>query len=897
MFRWAANKIRPFHLEGSSSRLQNVKHCKVTTEPSVTVEVPDTADVVIIGGGSQGCHTLYQLTKRGVKAVLLERARLTSGTTWHTAGCVWRLRPNDVDTLLLNDTRDVLMHLEAETGLDPGWIMNGGLFIAHNEERMNEYRRLSTIGVSFGIESHIVDPAEVHKLFPLINPEVIVGGLYSPGDGVVDPALLCTALMKAATDGGGKVVEKCPVSNILTKENDFGTTQVSGVVTPYGSIKTDCVVNCAGVWSREVAAMARLHLPLVPMKHSYVVSGSIPEVRGLPNVRDHDASTYFRIQGESICMGGYEDNPILLDKVPQDFVFSLYELDWSVFGFSMQEAVKLMPVFETLGIKTTVCGPESFTPDHKPILGEDPRLRGMYHNCGFNSSGMMLAGGCGIQMAQWIVNGRPDLHMFSYDIRRFDPEQTRNSEWIKSRSQESYARNYYIVFPNDERLAGRNFQRGPFHEELVNAGCIFQERQGRERPGWFSTEGAAPVPRYDWFGAYGHTPNTDHRYEDQLKKDHTFGVTGNHKLIGEECLACREQAALFDLSSLGKFYLCGPDAQKAADWLFTADTNCPLGRAVYSCVLNSRAGVEADVTVSAIERGSGGQIDPVFQGRGFYVMTPGGSSYHTWAHIKSVLSEKKFNVQFTDVSEKVGVLSVQGPNSRAVLQPLLDVDLSDETFPYATTKVVTVAGRLCRAVRISSVGELGWELHIPWDSCLPVYKAVWTEGLKHGLRHAGYRALVSLSSEKGYHLWHFDLQICDNPLEAGLDFVCNKTGDYLGKTALDVIREKGLAKKLLHFQLKQQVPIWGFEAIWRNDQVVGYIRRAEYGHSLGSFVGHGYVKHPDGRPVTADYIQNGHYQVEVMGRRYDTVVHHTSPFDPNGKRLQGNYDEPLLIKQ
>ncbi|PNF21900.1 Sarcosine dehydrogenase, mitochondrial, partial [Cryptotermes secundus] len=481
--------------------------------------------------------------------------------------------------------------------------------------------------------------------------------------------------------------------------------------------------------------------------------------------------------------------------------------------------------------------------------------------------------------------------------RRFDPQQIEDYNWVKSRSQESYVRNYYIVFPNDERLAGRNFQKGPFHQELVDAGCIFQERQGKERPGWFSTKGAAPVPPYDWFGAYGHTQNTDHRYENQLKKDHTFGVTENHKLIGEECLACRQQVALFDMSSLGKFYLCGPEAQKAADWLFTADTHHPIGKTVYTCLLNSKAGVEADITVSTIETGTGGQIDPIFKGHGFYMTTAGGSSYHTWAHIKSVLNEKKCNVDFTDVSERVGVLSVQGPNSRALLQPLLDVELDNETFPYATTKLVKAAGHLCRAIRISFVGEMGWELHIPWDSCLPVYKALWAQGVKHGLRHAGYRALSSLSSEKGYHLWHFDLQICDNPLEAGLDFVCRETGDYLGKAVLDVIRQRGLTKKLLHFQLKKNIPIWGFEAIWRDDQVVGYIRRGEFAYSLGSFIGQGYVKHPDGYPVTFDYLENGCYQVEVMGKRHEAIAYCKSPFDPNGKRLLGIYEEPLLSRQ
>ncbi|PSN29571.1 hypothetical protein C0J52_25788 [Blattella germanica] len=681
MLRLVKNKVPGIvnQLEGRSARFWKTHKHHVATAPKTEVVVPDVADVVIIGGGTAGCHTLYQLTKRGIKAVLLERAKLISGTTWHTAGCIWRLRPNDIDTLLLNGTRDVLMTLEAETGYDPGWIMNGGIFVANNEERMNEYRRLSTIGRSFGIESHILDPKETQKLFPLINPDAIVGSIYSPGDGVVDPAMLCTALTKHATKKGGKVIENCPVSEILTKKNEFGTKKVAGVVTPFGTIKTDCIVNCCGVWAREIAAMVGLHLPLVPMKHAYIVSESVPEVRGLPNIRDHDASTYFRIQGESICMGGYEYNPILLDQVPSDFEFSLYELDWSVFSFSMQGAVKLMPKYETLGVKTTVCGPESFTPDHKPILG-----------------------------------------------------------------------------------------------------------------------------------------NTLSLY------------------IGEECIACREEAAIFDMSSLGKYYLSGPEAQKAADWIFTANTRRPLGRTVYTCILNSKAGVEGDITASAIETGKGTQIDPIF---------------------------KKFNVDFSDVSDQVGVLSIQGPNSRDILQPLVDTELSNEAFPYSTTKLVNLAGHLCRAIRVSFVGELGWEFHIPQNSCSAVYKAIWQQGNKHGLRNAGYRTLQSLSCEKGHHLWHFDLQTSDNPLEAGLSFICRKTGDYLGKAALDVIRQKGLAKQLVSFHLKD------------------------------------YVKHPEGRRVTPSFLSEGHYQIEVMGKRYDATLHIKSPFDPNGKRLLGIYEDPLPIRQ
>ncbi|KAJ9576455.1 hypothetical protein L9F63_006668, partial [Diploptera punctata] len=732
------------------------------------------------------------------------------------------------------------MQLGAETGLDPGWINNGGLFIASTKARMDEYRRLCTLGVSFGIESSVLDPEETKKLFPLIDSDVIEGSLYSPGDGVVDPKKLCAALTHSAIKSGAQVIENCPVTSILTGKNIFGTRQITGVVTPLGSIKTSCVVNCCGESvSRELAALVGLHLPLVPMKHAYVITEPIPEVEGLPNIREHDASIYFRVQGQSLCMGGYETNPIVLEKVQHDSGLNVYELDWIVFSKHMRGAVNLIPAFETAGIKSTVCGPECFTPDHNPILGEDPRLLGFYHNCGYNAAGTMLGGGCGEQLANWIVNGRPNLHMFEFDIRRFTPEQRKDASWIFAKSHESYVTNYEIVFPYDENLAGRNFHQGPFHQELIDAGCVFEERQGWERPGWFSPKGPAPVPKYDWYGEYGTPRNSDVRYENLLKGEHTFGFTRSHNIIGEECLACREQVVMFDMSYFGKLYMCGPEAQKAADWLFTTDTRRPIGRTVYTCLLNTRAGVEADVTVSAIETGTGGLADPIFKGRGFYITTGGLSSYHTYAHILQILSEKNFKVGLTDLSVKLGVLSLQGPNSRDLLQPLVDVDLSDEQFPYSTTRLVRVAGHLCRAVRISFVGELGWELHVPWDSCVAVYKAIWEHANKHGLRHAGYRALHSLSSEKGYHLWNADLRSEDNPLEAGLDFMCREEGDYVGKDALDAVKRKGLKKKLAFFQLREQIPVYGLEAIWRDDEVVGYLRRGDYGHSIGSSIGQG----------------------------------------------------------
>ncbi|XP_026462833.1 sarcosine dehydrogenase, mitochondrial-like [Ctenocephalides felis] len=783
------------------------------------------------GGGSAGCNTLYELTKRGVNALLLERSQLTSGTTWHTAGLVWRLRPNDTEIQILADTRHRLMSLEEETGLNSGWINNGGIFIAHSKERLDEYRRLSTIGRCMNVESEILDPSETQKLFPLLDPESFYGALYSPGDGVVDPAMMCAALTRAAGHKGGKFIENCPITKILVGETLLGEKEVVGIETEHGTIKTNCIINAAGVWSGHLLEELGLSLPLIPMKHAYIVSEPMG-AQGLPNIRDHDASVYFRIQGESICMGGYETDPILLGKVPPDFSFGLYELDWSVFEAHTSWAGKICPAFDQAGIKSTVCGPESFTPDHKPIMGPDPRLHGLFHNCGYNSAGMMLGAGCAKQMAKWVINGRPDFDMFAYDIRRFSPKQMNDTKWATEKSHESYVKNYSIVFPHDESLAGRNLHLDPLHDEMLAYHAVMEERHGWERPGYFledkvkspDAKTAAPVTTYDWYGSYGHQKSPDQRYVEKLKGEYRFGFPECHDIIASEAMACRKQAALFNMSYFCKLYLTGPDAQQASDYIFTANTNKPTNKTVYTCALNQNGGVEADVTISAIDPGVGNITDPIFKGRGFYIVAGGASAYHTYVHIKSILREKNFKCHIRDVTDQMGVLSIQGPNSREILKQMTNANLSDEALPPNSTTMLTIKDGLsksyvCRALRVSFVGELGYELHMRNEDCVPIFRALMDVGKSKGLRNAGYRALYSLSSEKGYHLWHSDLRPDDTPIEAGLAFTCRKTGDYIGKAAIDEQRKNGIRRKLAFFTMDAQVPIWGLEGVWRNGEI------------------------------------------------------------------------------
>ncbi|XP_006164328.1 sarcosine dehydrogenase, mitochondrial [Tupaia chinensis] len=856
--------------------------------------LPSSADVVVIGGGSLGCQTLYHLSKLGVSgAVLLERERLTSGTTWHTAGLLWQLRPSDVEVELLAHTRRVVsQQLEEETGLHTGWIQNGGLFIASNRQRLDEYKRLMSLGKAYGVESHVLSPAETKALYPLLNVEDLYGTLYVPHDGTMDPAGTCTTLTRAATARGAQVIENCPVTGIQVRTDDFGVRRVAAVETEHGTIQTPCVVNCAGVWASTVGRMAGVRVPLVAMHHAYVVTERIEGIQNMPNVRDHDASVYLRLQGDALSVGGYETNPIFWDEVSDEFAFGLFDLDWDVFTQHMEGAINRVPVLEKTGVKSTVCGPESFTPDHKPLMGEAPELRGFFLGCGFNSAGMMLGGGCGQELAHWVVHGRPEKDMHAYDIRRFHHSLTDHHRWVRERSHESYAKNYSVVFPHDEPLAGRGMRREPLSGELLAQGCVFQERHGWERPGWFSPQGPAPVLSYDYYGAYGNQAHQDHTYARLLQEEYTFDFPPHQPLIRKECLACRGAAAVFNMSYFGKFYLLGLDAKKAADWLFSADVSRPPGSTVYTCMLNHRGGVESDLTVSRLAPGTqASPLSPTFEGDGYYLAVGGAVAQHNWSHISTVLQDQRFRCQLVDSSEDLGMISIQGPASRAILQEVLDTDLSGEAFPFSTHKLTRAAGHLVRAMRLSFVGELGWELHIPREACVPVYRAVMAAGAKHGLVNAGYRAIDSLSIEKGYRHWHADLRPDDSPLEAGLAFTCKLKSPvpFLGREALEKQRATGLRRRLVCFTVEEKVPMFGLEAIWRNGQVVGHTRRADFGFAIDKTIAYGYICDPSGRPVSLDFVKSGDYALERMGVTYAAQAHLKSPFDPDNKRVKGIY--------
>ncbi|KAJ8919613.1 hypothetical protein NQ315_002235 [Exocentrus adspersus] len=866
----------------------NLKYLKrnLSSENSI----PKQADVVVIGGGVIGCSTFYHLCKRGIKAILLERHKVTSGTTWHTGALVWSLRGNDVDTLLLRRTRELLGSLEEETGVDPGWNQCGGIFIARTNERMEEYKRIHTLGHYFNIENHLVSPNEAQKLCPMLNPKAFTGALWIPTDGYTDPSTYCSALIKGATTNGGVLYENTPVTNILTEATMNNEKKIIGVETTKGVIKTGIVVNACGAWSQDLCQKIGLNLPITPIKHGYVLTASVPGAKGTPQIRDHDGEFYFRTSGDAVLIGFYEINPEILKEVAPDFQFGLYDLDKALFEPYLKKCYQLCPTFEKAGIRKDIYGPETFTPDHNALLGEDPKCVGLFQASGFNSLGMQLSGGVGEQLAAWVALGRPELPLHNYDIRRFTQVHRQDRAWITETSHEAYAMSYRTKYPNDQPLAGRNHRIDAFHEALIASGAVMESALSWERPAYFVKDRTAPVRGYDWYGNYGHVPNEDTRYLKELEQDCTFDFSKHHDLIKEEALAARNNVALFNLSSYTKMYLAGPDAEEAADWLFTADLGREPGSVVYTCSLNSRGGVEADVTVIPLEEGAGTLVGPILKGKGYYITAEARAGYLIKSHFRKQLYRKNFKSLVTEMTGRIGILSIQGPKSGELLQSITEYPITDEVIPYGMSKLIKINGHTCRVLRISYIGELGYEIHIPFASCVPVFNKVIDAGRGFELKHAGFRALDSLGCEKGYHLINKDLRIDDNPVEAGLTRFCRKDGQYLGKQAVERVKQEGVKKKRVFFTLQEPVALYGYETIWRDDDVVGFLRRGDYGFSLDSSIGIGYVEHPKGKTVDSEFLKSGSYQIEVRNKKFPATLFLNSPFDPTNQRIFGRYE-------
>ena len=811
-------------------------------------DFPTSAQAVIVGGGIVGCSTAYHLSRLGWDVVLLERKKLTSGTTFHAAGLVGQLRSSANITQLLGYSVELYKKLEAETGQATGWKMNGGLRLACNEERWTEVKRQATTAHSFGLEMELLTPKEAQDLWPLMQVDDVVGAAFMPTDGQANPSDITLSLAKGARMGGAQIFEDTKVTKVIVEKG-----VIKGVETEKGRIDCGVVIACCGQWTRAFAKTVGVNVPLVSVEHQYMVTEPIDGVTSdMPTLRDPDRLTYYKEEVGGLVMGGYEKNPIMWaqDGIPKGFHYTLLDSNFDHFEQLMELSLGRVPALETAGIKTLTNGPESFTPDGNFILGEAPELRNFYVGAGFNAFGIAAGGGAGMALAEWVAKGAPPYDLWSVDIRRFGAPHF-DTDWIRARTYEAYGKHYTMAWPSEEHDSGRPCRKSPLYEILKAQGAVFGEKLGWERPNWYADTEAG----------------------EEQHDIYTFERPNWHKAVAREHKAAREAAVLFDQTSFAKFVLKGPDAEDALSWIAANDVTGPIGTLTYTQMLNDAGGIECDLTV--VRRAEDE----------YYIVTGTGFATHDFDHIARNIPEG-MNAQLFDVTSAYAVLSLFGPRARDILQSVTRSDVSNEAFPFGTAQTIGIAGCPVNALRVTYVGELGWELHLPVEYAVTVYEALHRAGAEHGLRNAGYRALETLRLEKGYRAWSSDIGPDHTPDEAGLGWAVKlkKNTNFKGRAAVEAQRARGVTKRMTTFTAAPDVILSGRETIYRNGVRVGWLSSAGYGHALGQSIGMGYVRNPEG--VSRDYVLEGTYELEVATERVPATAHLTPLYDPKMAKVK-----------
>ena len=812
---------------------------------------PGRAQVVIIGGGIIGNSVAYHLTKLGWNdVVLLERDRLTSGTTWHAAGLVVS-GGMTTQTLawMAKYSRDLYEVLEEETGLSTGFRPVGYLQTASTKERAHKLRREADFMRLMGIDREEISGAEVAALWPQIDASEVITGFYTANEGRADPYNVAMSLAKGARLGGAQILEGVGVLGI-TQEDD----RVTGVVTDGGVIEADYVVNCAGMWARQVGAMAGVSVPLQAIEHAYLITEPIEGVSAdLPIFEDPDRFAYYREETGGLLVGLFEPvaAPWSLDRIPDDFSFGEIPSDWDRLAPFLEYAMEILPGLENVGVRKLFTGPESFTPDNGFLMGEAPELANFFVAAGFNSLGILTGAGAGSIVASWIADGVPPIDVTDVDIARMSPFQT-NRPYLAERSVELLGRLHSTgSWPHSHPTTARNVKRSVIHERLEKAGAHFGESSGWESASWFAPVDANiefkfTYARQDWFEFHA----AEHR-------------------------AVRSAVALFDLSSMSKFLVQGPDAEATLNLLSGNNIAVPVGQCVYTQWMNARGGIQADVTVTRLAEDR------------FLVVAA--EMFHR--RVEAILhrgSAVDARVQVTDVTSGYTLLSVQGPWSRDLLSEVTLADLDNAAFPYYTAQQIDLHHGLGLALRMSFVGELGWELYVPTEFALNVYDRIIEVGSEFGLLHAGMETLESTRTEAGRLDYGLDMENSDSPLEAGLGFAVDfdKPGGFVGREVLLAQREERPYKsRLVQFLLEDPEPLlYGEEPILRDGDPVGYLRSGAYGHTLGGAMGFGYVEDEAG--VTADFVKAGNFEIQVAGACYSAKASLRSMYDPQNLRVR-----------
>jgi 4-methylaminobutanoate oxidase (formaldehyde-forming) len=818
----------------------------------MSVQIPERASAVVIGGGVIGSSVTYHLAKLGwTDVVQLERNQFSCGTTWHAAGLVGTMRANESQARLCEYSMAVLSELEAETGQSTGFKQVGSLSIAHSEARFEELKRVAAMNNAFGVTRvDIVTPEEIKALYPYLETGDLLGGSWVPQDGTASPVDVTQAFVKGARGRGALCLEGVRVTGISQADG-----RVTGVITDQGEIKADYVVNCAGLWGREIGRMAGVNVPLHACEHYYAHTEKLDDLPAdLPVMRDHDKCAYYREDAGSLLIGAFEPNAVPWGQngIPLDFAFEELEghLD-EQFMPVLENAMYRVPMLQDVGWRSFFCGPESFTPDDQFHMGEAPELKNFYVACGLNSVGIQTSGGLGRALADWMHLGHAPMDLWGNDIRRMFPFQS-TQKYIQHRVTETLGLLYEHHYPYRQMASARNLRHSPLHEKLVAHNACFGEAAGWERPNWFAPEGVTPEYEY------------------------SFGKQNWFEHSAAEHRAAREKVVLFDQSSFSKYLVQGRDACRVLQRVSSADVDVAPGRMVYTHWLNERGGIEADLTVTRIAEDE------------FWVISGAAQTIKDLHWLKKNIAEGEFCC-VSDITNAWAMLGVMGPNSRALLSETIDHDLTTENFPFGDFHAVELGMSRGYAARVSYVGELGWEFYIPVDQARHAFETLWEKGQDHGLILAGMHALNSCRMEKKFVHYGHDVADHDTPLECGMGFVCafDKEIHFTGRDAILQQKESRsfMHKRLVQFLLQDpEAVLYHHEPIMCDGVIVGHLTSGDYGHTLGGAVGLGYIEVDE--EVTREYIEAGSFEIDVGGEPVPATASLGAMYDPKAERMR-----------
>ena len=818
-------------------------------------QLPARARVVVVGGGIIGCSVAYHLAHMGWKdVVLLERDKLTSGTTWHAAGLMVTFgSTSETSTEMRKYTADLYSRLEAETEQSTGWKPVGFIEVAADKDRLEEYRRVSAFNRYCGVDVHEISPAQVKDLFPLARTDDLLAGFYVKEDGRADPVGVTMALAKGARMQGAKIIENVAVTGLLQKRG-----AVTGVRTEYGDIEAEYVVNCAGMWARQLGALSGVNIPNQSAEHYYLITEKIPGLSAsFPVLEDPASHGYFREEVGGLMVGLFEPicAPWKVEGVPSDFSFGEITPDWDRMGPYVEKAMNRVPISLETGVRKFFCGPESFTPDLQPIVGEAPELRNYFVAAGLNSIGILTGGGLGRVMAHWIINGRPDVDVTGMNIDRLHTYQA-NPEYRRTRTVESLGMVYQCHYPTRSMMTARGAKKSAIYDRLAAKGAYFRDVSGWEGADWYAPQGVeAKVDSLSW-GRQEWFPYWQAEHE-----------------------AARQGVIVMDMSFMAKFLVQGRDAGRILNYISANNVDGPAGMITYTQWLDGAGKLQADLTVTKLGDEK------------FWVVASDTAHRHveTWMkrHIEAD-GDGNAHAFVTDVTSGYAQINVQGPRSRELMQSITSYDLSNEAFPFRAAHEIDIGYARALCVRITYLGELGYELYIPTEQATHVYDRLIEAGAHFGLRHAGLKALASLRMEKGYRDYGHDIDNTDSVLEAGLGFAVDlkKPGGFLGKEAVEKKKAEGpLTRRIVQILLKDPEPLlYHAEIVRRNGLAVGYIRAASYGFTVGGAVGLAMIE--AGEPVTGKWLEEGTWEVEIAGKSYPALASMKPLYDPTNERVK-----------